>query len=148
MDLELLVTDGCGAQYDSGTQHHQTAEWRTKTANWPEARETAARAAAEAAAATSEEQRAAALARKAAAEHGIVRVHVKKVESHGKAGATDGNGNVPTYALRAAIESGALVQPGTRELVLYLAEHCCAPSVAKEDKDGWQAADQVLLGLL
>ena len=86
------------------------------------------------------------MARKAAAEHGIVRVHVKKVESHGKAGATDGNGNVPTYALRAAIESGALVQPGTRELVLYLAEHCCAPSVAKEDKDGWQAATKYFWG--
>ena len=80
------------------------------------------------------------MARKVAAEHGIVRVHVKKVESHGKAGATDGNGNVPTFALRAAIESGALLHPGTRKLVVHLAEHCRSPSVAKEDKDGWQAA--------
>ena len=26
MDRELEVTDGCGAQYDGGSQHHQTAE--------------------------------------------------------------------------------------------------------------------------
>ena len=75
-----------------------------------------------------------------------MRVHVKKVESHGKAGATDGNGNVPTFALRAAIESGALLHPGTRELVLHLAEHRRAPSVAKEDKDGWQAAIKYFWG--
>ena len=62
-----------------------------------------------------------AAARKLMAEQGIVRVHVKKVESHGKAGATDGEGNKPGFILKAALESGALVHPGTRELVLYLA---------------------------
>ena len=55
------------------------------------------------------------MARKAKVEGGIVRVHVKKVESHGKAGATDGSGNVPTFAIKAAIESGELLDPGTRE---------------------------------
>jgi hypothetical protein len=64
MDRQVEVSDGCGSQYDSGTQHHQTAEWRTKTANWPEAREAATAAAAEMAAATTEAERAAAAARR------------------------------------------------------------------------------------
>ena len=144
----LEVTDGCGTQYDGGSQHHQTAEWRTKTASWPEAQQTAAAAAEEMTSAKSEAEAAAAAARKAAAELGIVRVHVKKVESHGKAGATDGEGNVPTFALKAAIESGALLHPGTRELVLFLADHRRAPSVAKEAKDGWQAATKYFWGYI
>jgi|TARA_B110001469_G_scaffold89753_1_gene85184 hypothetical protein len=148
MDRQVEVSDGCGSQYDSGTQHHQTAEWRTKTANWPEAREAATAAAAEMAAATTEAERAAAAARKAAAEGGIVKVHVKKVESHGKAGATDGNGNVPTFALKSAIESGALLHPGTRDLVLFLADHRRAPSVAQEAKDGWGAATKYFWGYM
>ena len=89
----------------------------------------------------------AAAARKAAAEGGIVCVHVKKVEHHGKAGATDGNGNVPTFAIKAAIESGKLVNPGTRDLVLFLADHLRnGPSVAKLHKDGWQAATKYFVG--
>ena len=168
MDRRLEVTDGCGCQYDCGTQHHQTAEWRTKTANWPEARAEVAAAAAEmeaaravaeakAQAAASEAEAAAAMAeadaavevaaaRKAAAEGGIVRVHVKKVESHGKAGATDGSGNVATFALKAAIESGVLVDPGTRELVLFLADHRRKPSVGQESKDGFQAVTKYFWG--
>jgi hypothetical protein len=142
-DRRLEDSDGCGSQYDSGTQHHQTAEWKTKTAAWPEARQAAAAAAQELAAAQAEQaaaeereeaaeeeaaaaaarsaaeaaaaRAAEAAARKAAAEGGIVRVHVKKVEHHGKAGATDGNGNLPTFAIRAAIESNKLVNPGTCE---------------------------------
>ena len=47
---------------------------------------------------------------------------------------------------RPAAVAGPCLQPGTRELVLYLAEHCCAPSVAKEDKDGWQAATKYFWG--
>lgn len=86
------------------------------------------------------------MARKAKVEGGIVRVHVKKVESHGKAGATDGSGNVPTFAIKAAIESGELLDPGTRELVLHLAMHRRAPSVAAAAKDGWQAATKYLWG--
>ena len=148
MDRQVEVSDGCGSQYDSGTQHHQTAEWRTKTANWPEAREAVAAAAAEMAAATTEAEVAAAAARKAAAEGGIVKVHVKKVESHGKAGATDGNGNVPTFALKSAMESGALLHPGTRDLVLFLADNRRAPSVAQEAKGGWGAATKYFWGYM
>ena len=52
---------------------------------------------ADAAAAQTEVEAALVAARKAAAEGGIVRVHVKKVESHGRQGATDGEGNVPNF---------------------------------------------------
>ena len=96
--------------------------------------------------AQTEVEAALAVARKAAAEGGIVRVHVKKVESHGKAGATDGEGNVPNFALKAAIETGALVRPGTRELVMYLADHRRRPSVAQEAKSGWQASTKYFWG--
>ena len=65
-------------------------------------------AAVERAAATSEAEREAAVAKKSAADAGIVHVHVKKVESHGKARATDGESNVVTFTIRDAIESGAL----------------------------------------
>ena len=99
MDRRLTASDGCACQYDGGTQHHQTAEWRTKTANWPEARQASAAAASEMAAATSEAEKEAAAARKA----GMVRVHVKKVESYGKARATDGESNVVTFAIRESV---------------------------------------------
>lgn len=145
-DRRVEITDGCACQYDGGTQHHQTAEWRTKTASWPEAQQAAETAAAQAATARTVTEAAAARARKVVAESGIVRVHVKKVESHGKAGATDGEGNVPTFAIRAGIESGALLHPGTRELVLYLADQRRTPSVAKSAKDGWQAATKYFMG--
>lgn len=144
----LEVTDGCSCQYDSGSQHHQTAEWRTKTASWPEARAEAAAAAAEVAAAQTEAEAAAAAAKKEAAEAGITRVHVKKVESHGKAGATDGMGNVPTFAMKSAIESQKLLHPGTRDLVLFLADERRAPSMAASAKDGWQAATKYFFGYL
>ena len=61
-------------------------------------------------------------------------------------GATDGNGNVPTFALKSAIDSGALLHPGTRELVLFLADQRRTPSVAQEAKDGWGAATQYFWG--
>jgi len=163
-DRRLEVSDGCGSQYDSGTQHHQTAEWKAKTAGWPEAKQAAEAAAAELAAAqaaqaSAEEagreeeaaaaaaRAAAAAARKAVAQGGIVRVHVKKVEHHGKAGVTDGMGNLPTFAIKAAIESKTLVNPGTRDLVLFLADHFRrGPAVAKEQKDGWLAATKYFFG--
>jgi hypothetical protein len=47
-------------------------------------------------------------------------------------------------AVNEAIESGALLNPGTRELVLYLAQHRQSPLVAKADKSGWEAIDRYL----
>ena len=142
----LEVTDGCSCQYDSGSQHHQTAERRTKTASWPEAQAAAAVAAVAVATAETEAKAAAAAALKVVAEAGITRVHVKKIESHGKAGATDGMGNVPTFAIRGAIESGVILHPGTRDLVLFLADVRRAPSTAAAAKDGWQAATKYFFG--
>jgi hypothetical protein len=51
---------------------------------------------------------------------GIVRTGNKLIEYEGK-GSCDGYGNVPKHALKHAIESGALINPGTRELVLHRA---------------------------
>ena len=58
----------------------------------------------------------------AAAPGGIHRSGNKLVEYHGK-GSCDGYSNVPSLTLKHAIESGALIAPGTHELVLYMAEH-------------------------
>jgi len=69
---------------------------------------------------------------------GIIRTHVKLIEYHGKAG-YDAAGNVPKNAVGDAILSGAMLNPGTRDLVLYLAKHKPGPSVDKADKTGWEA---------
>jgi len=192
--------DGCPNQFDYGTNYHQTAEWRSKTAAW--ALGHAKARCAEAEAAISEAQaalqavpsaaksaaagvlaRAQAMGRKVAAETedivqsdglagawpvepiartqypghrravlrlttspnrnpsmtgAITRAHTKLIAYHGKAG-YDSLGYVPKMAVCEAIASGALLNPGTRELVLYLAQHRPSPSVAKADKTGWEA---------
>jgi hypothetical protein len=56
----------------------------------------------------------------------------KQVEYHGK-GSCDAEGNVPKHALQDAIAKNKLFNPGTRELVLYLAQNkqarrACVPS--------------------
>jgi len=68
----------------------------------------------------------------------IIRAHTKLIEYHGKVG-YDSLGYGPKLAISEAIESGAMLNPGTRELVLYLAMHRPSPSVAKADKVGWEA---------
>ena len=123
----LENTDGCPNQYDYGDNHRQTAEWRCKTASWPEARAAADRwAAAEASAtavaaaatdpmakAVAEVAAAAAARAKERAQEGITRAHVKKVEMHGK-DACDGASVLIAHAINAAITSGALLDPGRR----------------------------------
>lgn len=116
----LEVTDGCPNQYDYGTNHHQTAEWRTKTATWPEA-----------------------VAR--GGDQGIIRLHVKLVENHGK-GCCDGESNVPGFAIKEALETGKILDPGTRDLVLYCAQHRQSPSVDKRAKDAWEAVTKYFWG--
>ena len=71
----------------------------------------------------------------------------KLIEYEGK-GSCDGYGNVPKHALKHAIESGALINPGTRELVLYMAEHKQAPSIPKARKNGWEAVDRYFWGYI
>ena len=159
-------TDGCPNQFDYGTNYHQTAEWRVKSAQWALADAKARRAKAEAAlaaataalaAASEEAQQAAAeelevaqaaalkvtAETKAAVEsdglsNAIIRAHTKLIEYHGKAG-YDSLGYGPKLAVAEAIESGEMLNPGTRELVAYLAMHRPSPSVAKANKVGWEA---------
>lgn len=76
---------------------------------------------------------------------GIMRSGNKLIEYEGK-GSCDGYSNVPKHAIRHAIESGALIEPGTRELVLYLAEHKPEPSIPKAKKNGWEAVDRYFWG--
>ena len=159
-------TDGCPNQFDYGTNYHQTAEWRVKSAQWAldnakaqraEAEATLAAATAaldaaaeadkEAAARALEAAQAVSLKVEAATEAvivsdglsgAIVRAHTKLIEYHGKAG-YDSLGYMPKLAVSEAIESGAMLNPGTRDLVLHLAQHRPTPTVAKADKEGWEA---------
>ena len=78
---------------------------------------------------------------------GIARSGNKLIEYEGK-GSCDGYGNVPKHALKHAIESGALINPGTRELVLYMAEHKQEPSIPKARKNGWEAVDRYFWGYI
>ena len=55
---------------------------------------------------------------------------------------------MPKHALEHAIESGALIDPGTRELVLYMAEHKQEPSIPKARKNGWEAVDGYFWGYI
>ena len=45
-----------------------------------------------------------------------------RIEYHSKAG-YDAAGNIPKFAVKDAILSGVLLDPGTREVVLHLAQH-------------------------
>ena len=43
--------------------------------------------------------------------------------------------------MAAGLKNGELLNPGTRDLVTFLAQRCRTPSVAKEKKHGWWAAE-------
>lgn len=73
----------------------------------------------------------------------IIRAHTKLIAYHGKAG-YDTLGYVPKMAVSEAIASNALLNPGMRELVLYLAQHRQSPSVAKADKSGWESVGRYI----
>lgn len=159
-------TDGCPNQFDYGTNYHQTAAWRAKTAHWALTAARAKLAQAEAAlkaamsafeAASEEGQEAAAEALEVARAEALVvaqatqtivdtngisdaitRAHTKLIEYHGKGG-YDSLGYMPKLAVEDAIQSGAMLNPGTIELVHYLALTKQTPTVAKADKSGWEA---------
>ena len=78
---------------------------------------------------------------------GIRRSSSKQVEYHGK-GSCDAEGNMPKHALQDAIAKNKLFNPGTRELVLYLAQNKQAPSILKEHKSGWEAAGRFFWGYM
>lgn len=152
------VTDGCPNQFDYGTNYHQTAEWRTKTALWAlkhanqeVAEKEAERAEAELAldlamavvdpianstaihaasmllnrttkAVTDALVRTAEIRKTDGLAGAIIRSHTKLIEYHGKGG-YDAEGNVPKFAVANAITTNALVDPETRNVVLYLAKN-------------------------
>ena len=55
---------------------------------------------------------------------------------------------MPSFPIKDAIATGKLFDPGTRELVLYLAENKQAPSILKENKTGWEAAGRFFWGYM
>ena len=71
---------------------------------------------------------------------GVTRSHFTHEASDGK-GPSDGYNNVPRHAVAAGLRANELLDPGTRELVTYLAKRCPSPSVAKALKQGWWAAE-------
>jgi hypothetical protein len=79
---------------------------------------------------------------------GIVRMAIKLVEHHGKSGC-DGNSNTPVLALKHALEHGLIgPNPGTRQLVLWLAEHKPFTSTPKAEKRGWEAIGRIFYGFM
>ena len=79
---------------------------------------------------------------------GIVRMAMKLVEHHGKSGC-DGNSNTPVLALKHALQHGLIgPNPGTRQLVLWLAQHKPFPSTPKAQKRGWEAIGRIFYGYM
>lgn len=78
---------------------------------------------------------------------GITRRMVKHEPHYGKSGC-DGNLNIPKYAIEEAIKAGLILNPTTRELALFIAEHKLAPSIPKHLKPGWEAVDRYFCGYI
>ena len=76
---------------------------------------------------------------------GVRRLHAILITMHGK-NVCDALSNLIQAALRGAVSNGDLVDGGTRELVLWLAQHKPHPSVSKLKKDGWWAIDDIFYG--
>ena len=73
---------------------------------------------------------------------------IKLVEHHGKSGC-DGNSNTPVLALKHALQHGLIgPNPGTRQLVLWLAQHKPFPSTPKAQKRGWEAIGRIFYGYM
>ena len=77
----------------------------------------------------------------------IDRQLVMLVSMHGKS-ICDAVSNSIAAALRRAVERGDVIDPSTRNLVLYLAQHVQEPSTAKVKKDGWWAVGEIYYGYL
>ena len=69
-------------------------------------------------------------------------VDLSQTSCHGKSYA-DGASNVPTCHLRQAAKSGEAVAPGTRGLVLFLADKMREPSSPKDGR--WMSVDEYLV---
>ena len=64
---------------------------------------------------------------------------------HGK-NICDALSNSVAAALRGAVERGDVIDPSTRNLVLYLAQQYQVPATAKVKKDGWWAVSEIYYG--
>ena len=76
---------------------------------------------------------------------GTKRNHSILITMHGK-NICDSLSNVVQSAIRWAVANEQILDPGTRALVLWLAQHKQEPSVAKVKKDGWWAIDNIYYG--
>lgn len=76
---------------------------------------------------------------------GTKRNHSILITMHGK-NICDSLSNVVQSAIRWAVASEEILDPGTRALVLWLAKHKQVPTVAKVKKDGWWAVDNIYYG--
>jgi hypothetical protein len=76
---------------------------------------------------------------------GVARNHSISITMHGK-NICDALANVIQAALQSAIQNQSIIDPGTRALVLWLAENRQEPSVAKVKKDGWWAIGEIYYG--
>ena len=76
---------------------------------------------------------------------GIGRVDWKLETMHGK-NVCDPLSNMPARTLGQAIERGDVLLVGTREKVIYLAQHRATPAMAKMWKDGWWTVGRIFWG--
>ena len=75
-----------------------------------------------------------------ATKTGVTRNHFTHEANDGK-GPSDGYNNVPKHAVKGGLLAGELLNPGTRDLVIFCAKRCASPREAKATKHGWWAAD-------
>lgn len=136
---EVDVTDGCACQFAGRNNYHQTAEWKVSPSH-----------------ATCclllpvvtmvlDHASLIRLPFPLKVKTGVDRNHLRLETMMGK-GPCDGYGNVPPSTVRSAIADGKLIEPGTRELVLFNAVNKRAPSTAKTLKHGWWAAGRIFYG--
>lgn len=127
------INDGCACQFAGKTNYHQVGEWYAKTSSSQSS--------------SSVVQNASQLVDPTSVESsdGIMRTMNRLTTMHGK-GACDGVSNVVSHAVREAQKAGHLLDPGTRELILYLAQHKQTPAVAKLRKDGWWTVGRIFWG--
>jgi hypothetical protein len=75
-----------------------------------------------------------------ATKTGVARSHFTHEAQDGK-GPSDGYNNVPRHGVAAGLLNGELLNPGTHDLIRFLARQCATPSVAKDKKHGWWGAE-------
>ena len=74
------------------------------------------------------------------AKTGVTRSHFTHEAQDGK-GPSDGYNTLAARGVKAGLLANELLDPGTRELVHFLAKRCMSPTIAKANKHGWWAAE-------